>query len=72
VTFEDDDLPRCFSWWPEAAEVIARNRRNSHHREDGVTAKKQRALALDYYRRNRDAINAKRRAKRAQKAAVPA
>ena len=64
MTFEPDDLPLCVSWWPEAAEVISRHRRNSHAKENGVLAAKQRKLALDYYRKNKDAINAKRRATR--------
>jgi len=69
MILEADDLPGCVSWWPEAAEVLAQWKQDQGDRKaDGVYMAKQRKLALDYYRKNREAINAKRRATRPSRA----
>lgn len=62
ITYDPDDLPGVVSWWPEAAEVISRQKRDFKSRFlDGRYKTQHNACSKRYYEKNKEQINAKRR-----------
>lgn len=69
MTYDADDLPGAASWWDTYIDTRARDIGSLEAWKLTETYKvRQRALALAYYHKNRDSINAARRANRPSRA----